>query len=260
MNPTMALCAPVPVIVYAHSWPEICALEAYIGEAYGTPRAVRVCERFSTLLQVLQFNPKSPLILALNPHEHINLLYTLWPWLGHRPILFVGWTFYYTDRQIPGFFISHRVAFHCWQRTSERGVKAQSGLLRFLRQAQEPDLLPDVSYPLTFQRVECEADLLTAINRYLLNRMFAYGVTAKEYEVILLLLGNPQSGSIQGMMRARHMHAKTLSTHKLSALKKLGMSYHAVSMCRGLKVKAELQQKRFTPVVLTEDVPFSVTG
>ncbi|EKI3327486.1 hypothetical protein PEH87_005530 [Salmonella enterica] len=246
MNPTMMPCVPVPVIVYAHSWPESCALEAYIGEAYGTARAVRVCERISTLMRVLSLTPQSPLILALNPHEHVNLLYALWPWLGQRPILFVGRTFYYTDRQIPGFFISQPVAFHCWQRTSERSVKAQPGLLRFLRSAQAPDVLPAATYSSALPTYACEADLLVAINRYLLSQMFILGVSAKEYEVISLLLSQQSGVSIQGMMRARNITAKTLSAHKMSVLNKLGMNAHAVSLWRGLEVKALLQQGIFT--------------
>ncbi|NIH31751.1 hypothetical protein [Hafnia paralvei] len=247
MNPTIMQCAPAPVIVYAHSWPESCALEAYIEEAYGTARAVRVCERISTLMRVLSLTPQSPLILALNPHEHVNLLYALWPWLGQRPILFVSRTFYYTDRQIPGFFVSKQVAFHCWQRTSERSVKAQPGLLHFLRSAQEPDVLPASTNSAALPTYACEADLLVAINRYLLNQMFTLGVSAKEYEVISLLLLSQQSGaSLQGMMRARNMTSKLLSAHKMSVLNKLGMNAHAVSLWRGLEVKMTLQQGIFT--------------
>ncbi|EKI3327548.1 hypothetical protein PEH87_005597, partial [Salmonella enterica] len=230
-----------------------CALEAYIGEAYGTARAVRVCEGISTLLRVLSLTPQSPLILALNPHEHVNLLYALWPWLGRRPILFVGWTFYYTDRQIPGFFVSRQVAFHCWQRTSERSVKAQPGLLRFLRSAQAPDVLPAATYSSALPTYACEAELIAAINRYLLNQMFTLGVSAKEYEAISLLLSKQSGVSIQAMMRARNITAKTLSTHKLSVLNKLGMSYHAVSLWRGLEVKASLQQFFFTQPVWDEE-------
>ncbi|EJZ7017905.1 hypothetical protein OIP52_000589 [Salmonella enterica] len=247
MTPELTQRAPVPVIVYAHSWPEACALEAYIGEAYGTARAVRVCECINTLLRVLSLTPQSPLILALNPHEHVNLLYALWPWLGQRPILFVGWTFYYTDRQIPGFFVSRQVAFHCWERTSERSVKAQPGLLRFLRSAQAPDVLPAATYSPALPTYACEAELLVAINRYLLSQMFTLDVSGREYEVISLLLSQQSGASLQGMMRARYITARILSTHKLSALNKLGMSYHAVSLWRGLEVKATLQQCIFTP-------------
>ncbi|RDA61918.1 hypothetical protein DVH07_18390 [Hafnia paralvei] len=253
MNPKMTKQqASVPVIVYAHSWPEARALEAYIAEYYDTPDAVRVCERVSTLLQVLQLTPKSPLILALNPHEYVNLLYALWPWLGNRRILFVGQSFNYTDRQIPSFFISQQVTFYCWLQASEPSMKAQSGLLHFLHHTQESDLLPDAPYLSAVQRFECEAELLMAINRYLLNRMFIHGVTAKEYEVILELL-KPHGTSVQVMKRTRQMHPKTLSAHKLSALKKLGMSYHPVSVWSGLQVKAELQQKRFTPTICDEE-------
>lgn len=253
MNPAMTQCVPVPVIVYAHSWPEACALEAYIGEAYGTAYAGRVCEHISTLLRVLSLTPRSPLILALNPHEHVSLLYALWPWLGQRPILIVGRTFYYTDRQIPGFFVSQRVAFHCWQRTSERGVKAQPGLLRFLRSAQVPDVQPVAVCAPALPTFACEADLLVAINRYLLHRMFILGVSAKEYEVISLLLSQQSGASLQGMMRTRHMTDKALSAHKLSVLNKLGMNAHAVSVWRGLEVKATLQQRIFTSPLWDEE-------
>ena len=247
MTPVLTQRAPVPVIVYAHSWPEACALEAYIGEAYGTARAVRVCECINTLLRVLSLTPQSPLILALNPHEHVNLLYALWPWLGQRPILFVGWTFYYTDRQIPGFFIYQQVAFHCWERTSERSVTAQPDLVHFLRSAQEPHVQSAGFCSATLLTYASESDLIVAINRYLLNQMFILDVSAREYEVISLLLSQQSGASLQGMMRARYITARILSTHKLSALNKLGMSYHAVCLLRGLEVKATLQQCIFTP-------------
>lgn len=253
MNSTMTQCVPASVIAYAHSWPEACALEAYIGGAYGTARAVRVCERISTLQRVLSLHPRSPLILALNPHEHVNFLYAIWPWLGHRPILIVGRRFYYADQQILGFFVSQQVAFHCWQRTSERSVKAQPGLRRFLRSTLAPDVLPAATYSSALPTYACEAELIAAINRYLLNQMFTLGVSAKEYEAISLLLSKQSGVSIQAMMRARNITAKTLSTHKLSVLNKLGMSYHAVSLWRGLEVKASLQQFFFTQPVWDEE-------
>lgn len=77
--------------------------------------------------------------------------------------------------------------------------------------------------------------------------MFTLGVSAKEYEVISLLLLSQQSGaSLQGMMRARNMTSKLLSAHKMSVLNKLGMNAHAVSLWRGLEVKMTLQQGIFT--------------
>lgn len=215
-----------PVLVYCCQWPVTVALTALLAPLYSAPMIPLYTK--AELVRHLQENPHSPVVVGFSPHEHVAELYCLQPLLSGRVVLFVAKRFYWTDRHLPAF--CGLTSYRCctWNSLYDRFSR---GMIyrhfRWTAMAGERAIATADTPALTMEQI------LAGANRWLYGQMKAAGLSRCERVVILLLSENRRGG----------LSSRRLSHYKTSGLVKLGMTRHAGSLYRGVKVRPVLQHR-----------------
>ncbi|HCM1955422.1 TPA: hypothetical protein N3A08_004566 [Salmonella enterica subsp. salamae serovar 9,46:z4,z24:z39:z42] len=215
------------VLVYSGQWPLTSALAAMLSD--GDVVRVRCLYTPSSLAGALQGGGRRLVVLGINPHEHVMLLYRLQALLTGHDVVFVARYFYWTDYSLPSCFGLATAGF-CTEDTLY-GVGPDRVTADWLRQRYPrtggeavviPTLLPGLKMSV----------VLAWVNFWLLRQMAAAGVTAAEREVLC-----EQSEGVTG-----RRGVKAGSLLKNRGLGKLMLGRHARSLYRGIKVREALQQ------------------
>ncbi|EDF5515189.1 hypothetical protein RBC57_003739 [Salmonella enterica] len=214
------------VVIYARYWPVATAVQALLSDETSlTGVAV-----FSgdALVAGLEGMRQAPVILGLNPHEHVEMLYRLQPLLSGRPVLFVSRQFWWSDRMLPFLLGMTGVSFCSLDELDE--VRRRRGGLRSVMSMPESCLPANEAEGTGEVRHGPLPGLLAWMNTRL-QRQLKRSLSGREREILLILSAG-----------ATHtIPSKTLSLYKVRALSRAGMSRHAVSLFRGVTLRASLQ-------------------
>lgn len=215
------------VLVWSRQWPLTSALSAMLQAGYsGGVKALYTTEALSA---ALAWGGDGLVVLGLNPHEHVMLLYRLQEALAGRRVVFVSSGFYWTDYNLPSFFGLEGAGF-CTE-----GMLHGTGLSRVT-----PGWLgrlcgrPAISLPVRVPRLRQGLDervVLWWVNYWLSRRMSEAGLSEEEKEV-LSDLSEGETGRFS---------LKRRSMLKVSGLDKLMSGRNTLSLYRGVKVRSVLQ-------------------
>jgi len=218
------------VCIFCHQWPVTSALAVLLSRQFVNVPVIPL-HTHRQLLEALHDQPESHLVMGLNPHEHVALLYSLRAWLTSRPVLFVARKLYWTDYNLPEFFGIKNSSFagldtFCYPQYIE------TLLTQFLKSTGNDDVKPtDADFTL-MESAGTKFDwLLNRVNAWLYLKMSDVGLTRHERQV--LLLRSEGSRSV--------LPDRVASMHKRRALEKTGMDMHLINLYRGVKVRPELQ-------------------
>lgn len=223
------------IIVYALHWPEAYAIAGLYHQispeshivTYFTPEA---------LADALSVHKTASLILGIQPHESVFLLFRLAPYLHQRRMLFFGQKFNYADRAIPFYFTSGDIAFHEWK--DKKSKQIQTALLDFI--VHKADIRTMEKNKCILPAKTLNADELISYVNYYLYQTFPHNKVGEQPRRILFMLS--WGWSTTRVANILGIHIKTVSSHKLSGLSRLGMGISSVDVYRGISVKAILQR------------------
>ncbi|EAW1478422.1 hypothetical protein CJ745_24745 [Salmonella enterica subsp. enterica] len=216
------------LIIFSREWTVTAALRAYLAPVYFRP--VMTMYDFAQLRHLLREQPQTPLILGLNPHEHVADLYRLQSLLAGRAVLFVGRRFYWTDYNLPEWLGLEQYGFCTWNTLHDPFSRRKE--LRYFRQlaadTHEEDNIPGKAAAVSSLT---EMQILEKANRWLYRELSVAGLNGFEIRVLSLM-----TDGLKGNLSSR-----TRSLYKNNGLYKLGMTKHVLNLFRGVKVRPELQ-------------------
>lgn len=229
------------VLVYSRAWPVTSALTAMLQAGYDGE--VKALYTTASLASALRQGGRGPVVLGLNPHEYVMVLYRLQALLSCRPVVFVSSRFYWTDYRLPAFFGLEEAGFCTDDMLHGTGR---------LRVTPEWLFRQCVRVPVSVVRVPRlrsglgKEVVLWWVNYWLHHRMVEAGLSDDECEVL--------SDLAEG--EAGRFPVKRRSMLKTSGLDKLITCRHTQGLYRGVKVRPELQAEYDEP----DDSPNRETG
>lgn len=229
------------VLVYSRAWPVTSALTAILQAGYGGE--VKALYTTADLMSALRQGGRGPVVLGLNPHEYVVVLYRLQALLSCRPVVFVSSRFYWTDYRLPAFFGLEEAGF-CTEDMLHGTGRSRVTTEWLLRQCGRGPVSV-VRVPRLRSGLGKEVVLWWA-NYWLHHRMAEAGLSDDEREVLSDLSAGE---SVRFTVKRRSML-------KTSGLDKLMTCRHAQGLYRGVKVRPELQVEYDEP----DDRPDRKTG
>lgn len=223
-----------PMIICCKEWSVTVALAALLESS-----TIQAVYSRKQLIRVLQDNPGVPVVLGLNPHEHVVDLYQLKPLLMGREGVFIARCFYWTDYSLTKWLGLDRYSFCSWdtlQAPFSRLEKLQSfKRLTITEQCHyTAEMGTHALSPMPFPKTEVK--VLEWANQWLSWKLAEAGLNANEIRVLSLMAEGRKVG----------LPCRVRSTHKVNGLYKLGMNKHVMNVYRGVRVRQELQSRWMT--------------
>jgi hypothetical protein len=220
------------LIIFSREWAVTASMRAYLSPVHFP--LVTSAYDLATLIHLLREYPRTPVILGLSPHEHVEELYHLQRRLCCRVVLFVSRCFYWTDYSLPEWLGLKQYGFCSWDTMCDPfSRRREMRRFRHLVDVTNKDdsTLENSSRPAPGVSAITRMEILERANWWLYRELSAAGLNGFEVRVLSLM-----SEGLKGSLSSR-----TRSLYKNNGLLKLGMKKHVLNLYRGVKVRPELQ-------------------
>lgn len=202
--------------VFGMNWPEVDGV-AYIYHGLRRECVVKTMYSATSIFDWLRNYPESQCILIIQPHEHAYFLYRLTQEFSRAHIKIVTEKLFLSDRVI----------------LTALGFTNVTTFDTFIHHGEEV-LSPVRPIKLSILPHWDELSFLTFINKKIFNSLSDWGVTEKQKKVLSYVV-NGESNYVIG--RRLKISNKTVSSHKIEALKKLPHGEHHFSIVKGLQLR-----------------------
>lgn len=205
------------VAIFGVNWPEVDGV-AYIYQCIEQGYNIETYYSLADLFKILQCSPNKECILIIQPHNNAYFLYTLSQSFWWANIKIVTDTLYLSDRVIlSALGFSDATTFGTLINAKKLSFSS-AGISRF-------PSLDDFD----------KREFLIFINKVIINRLKEWGITEMQKKVLSYVVKGESNYTIGRRLK---ISDKTVSSHKIEALKKLPHGRDRFAITKGLRAQS----------------------
>jgi len=213
------------LFVFGLYWPEVDGVVSLCNRTQEwTSVTPYYFDDFSSLISDLKRFKSAKVILILPPRNYAYLLYSLVAHLPDVQAMILGDRFYHSDR-----IVLSLLGFLAWRESN--------AFLSEYRHIKSSCFSVNVKAKEKMEKGKCEVSLIVYMNNYLLRNLRIYQLTPTEHVTLIWV---SRGLSLMSIGRIMSVNVKTVSSHKLSALKKLPHGSDRCSSSIGLRINSHM--------------------